>query len=243
MAKKQEMLFKPVSPKRNSEEIAFQIEKSIISRVYKPNDKLPSERELAVQFNAGRPAVREALRLLEGSGYIRVKPGGDGGIFVKELDSSRITKTILDFVKVGNINLKDITKARIFIEGSILESCIDSLKKTEIRALEQNINKCEALIGDHKSTFGEIQDFHILLASFCNNVILEFFLISLVDISDSYVQKNLPGLPMSPSHIEHHRAILKGIKNKNLDKAKKALIKHLDSVADHLNDYFSVAAS
>jgi DNA-binding transcriptional regulator YhcF (GntR family) len=105
--KKREILFKPVSPKRNSEDIALQIENLIISRIYKSNDRLPPERELAIQFNAGRPAVREALRLLDGSGYIRVKPGGDGGIFVKELDSSRITKTILDFIKSGNINSKE----------------------------------------------------------------------------------------------------------------------------------------
>ena len=237
MLKKKEILFKPISPKRNSEDIALQIENLIISRVYKPNDRLPPERELAIQFKVGRPAVREALRLLEGSGYIRVKPGGDGGIFVKELDSSRITKTILDFVKTGNIKIQDITKARIIIEGSILESCIESLKETEIQALEQNIKKCESLIEDQKSTFGEIQDFHILLASFCNNIILQYFLISLVNISDTYIQKNLPGIPLSPTHIEHHKEILNGIKNKNTDEARKALTVHLASVADHLNKF------
>ena len=169
MEKNSNIMFKPVSPKRNSEEIASQIEESIFAKSYKPNDRLPSERELAVQFNAGRAAVREALRILEGSGFIRVKSGGDGGIFVKQLDSSRMTKTILDLVRIGNIDVQEITQARIVIETSILESCIDSLKEEDIQALEQNINKCEELIEHEESTEGEVQNFHLLLASFSHN--------------------------------------------------------------------------
>jgi len=231
-------MFKPVSPKRNSEEIASQIEESIFAKSYKPNDRLPSERELAVQFNAGRAAVREALRILEGSGFIRVKSGGDGGIFVKQLDSSRMTKTILDLVRIGNIDVQEITQARIVIETSILESCIDSLKEEDIQALEQNINKCEELIEHEESTEGEVQNFHLLLASFSHNHLFEYFLISLVDISDYYIKQHLPGLSLSPTHLEHHRAILKAIKNRDLEEAKKTLVIHLNSVEKDLNDYF-----
>ena len=239
MEKNKAVSFKPVSPKRNSEDIASQIEESIIAGSYKPNDRLPSERELALQFNAGRAAVREALRILEGSGFIRVKSGGDGGIFVKKLDSSRMTKTILDLVRIGNINIREITQARIAIETNILESCINSLKEKEIQALEQNIKKCEGLIESEQSTEGEVQNFHILLASFSKNHLFEYFLISLVDISDFHIKKNFPGLQLSPTHLEHHKAILKAIKNKDPKEAKKALIIHLNSVEKELNEYFS----
>ena len=229
-------VFQPLSPKRYSEEITFQIEESIISKQYKPNDRLPSERELAVQFNSGRGAVREALRSLESMGFIYVKPGRDGGIFVKELDSSGMTKTLTDLFRIGDIELEEITVARILIETKIIELCINSLQDDEIVALEQNIKTCEELINHKKPIFGEHQNFHILLASFSKNQLLKYFLNAIVEISDTYVKKNQTDWQHTPpEHIAHHKAILKALKAHDIKKAKKRLLNHLDSVDSILN--------
>ena len=59
--------FKPRKNKRVFEDIASQIRGAIHSGFFKPGDKLPPERELSKQFNAGRMAVREALRLEHGA--------------------------------------------------------------------------------------------------------------------------------------------------------------------------------
>ena len=230
-------VFQPLSPKRNSEEIALQIKESIITKQYEPNERFPSERELAGQFNAGRGAVREALRILEGSGFIYVKPGRDGGIFVKEFDTSKMTRTLIDLVRLGNISIREITETRRIIETSIIESCIGSLRQKDLLALEKNIKNCEELIQEEKLLGGEIQNFHRLIASYSKNQLLIYFLNAIVDISDSYVMNKLPGLPLSPSHLDHHRAILDALKKRNLEEAKKAIIIHLNSVDKHLKKY------
>ena len=95
------------------------------------------------------------------------------------------------------------------------------------------------MVESEESTEGEVQNFHILLASFSKNHLFEYFLVSLVDISDYYIKKHLPGLPLSPTHLKHHRGILKAIKNKDLEEAKKAIVIHLNSVEKDLNDYFT----
>lgn len=51
---------------------------------YKPDDKLPSERELAELFGVSRVPVREALKILEYLGCIRKVRGG--GFYVSEID-------------------------------------------------------------------------------------------------------------------------------------------------------------
>ena len=230
-------VFRPLSPKRNSEEIAYQIEESILSKQFKPNDRLPPERELAEQFNAGRGVVREALRRLEGLGFIHVKPGRDGGIFVKELDSSGMTKTLIDLVRIGDIDLAELTVARILIETKILELCIKLINDDAIAELEKNIKVCEELISDNKSVFGRHQNFHILLASFCNNRLLQHFLSAIVEICDTFVKKHSPGWQLTPQkHMKEHRAILKGLKDRDIKKAKRALLRHLNSVDATLND-------
>ena len=50
----------------------------------KPFDRLPSERELAKQFNVGRPTVREAIRTLSLMGLVQVNHG-QKGTYIKDL--------------------------------------------------------------------------------------------------------------------------------------------------------------
>lgn len=237
MTKNKPAVFTPLSPKRNSEEIARQIEESIIAKLFKPNDRLPSERELAVQFSTGRNAVREALRILEGNGFIVVKPGGDGGIFVKELDFRRMTKVLIDLFRMGQIEIKDITEMRIMIETKIVEACIDSIKEEDLARLEENLDQCEKLVKRNESTLGTIQNFHRLLASFSMNQLLIYFLDAIVEISDSYVENKLPGLPLSPKHLKHHRNILNALKKRDVEAAKLSIVDHLQSVDKHLENY------
>src|SRR5512136_2169173 len=87
-SKEEGPLFQPLPVKRTFMEIANQIRSSIYAKTLKPGDKLPSERELAVQFNVGRISVREALRMLEQAGLIFIKQGSSGGAYVKEADTS-----------------------------------------------------------------------------------------------------------------------------------------------------------
>ena len=69
-----EDIFTPLKGKRAFEEVSSQIKKLVFEGVLKPGDRLPSETELAVRFNVGRQTIREALRILELSGFITVFP-------------------------------------------------------------------------------------------------------------------------------------------------------------------------
>ena len=58
------------------------IRDKVIRGVYPPGHRL-TEDDLAEQYGVSRIPVREALRLLEGEGFVRVKPYS--GTFVAEL--------------------------------------------------------------------------------------------------------------------------------------------------------------
>lgn len=58
------------------DQIAGSLIRDILSSRYEVQDRLPSERDLAVRFDANRGAVREAMKKLEQIGLIDVKPGG-----------------------------------------------------------------------------------------------------------------------------------------------------------------------
>ena len=58
------------------EHIANTLTDEILSGRYRPGDRLPSERELALRFSANRGAVREAMSRLSQLGIADIRPGG-----------------------------------------------------------------------------------------------------------------------------------------------------------------------
>jgi len=72
-------LFQQVQPVRLYQRIVEQIEDALARGELKPGQRLPSERELVVQFGASRSTVREALRVLESNGVVRSRPGDPDG--------------------------------------------------------------------------------------------------------------------------------------------------------------------
>jgi GntR family transcriptional repressor for pyruvate dehydrogenase complex len=63
-------------PQSRTDAIAEALRAQILSGKYEPGERLPSERELAQKTGANRSSVREALKQLEHSGMIAIRPGG-----------------------------------------------------------------------------------------------------------------------------------------------------------------------
>jgi DNA-binding GntR family transcriptional regulator len=61
--------------------IAGQLRSGILSGVYKPEDMLPSENELAASYGTSRQTARKSLAILESEGLI--KPRHGKGYFVQ----------------------------------------------------------------------------------------------------------------------------------------------------------------
>ena len=75
----QMLKFKTAKPEKAAQVVARQIKQAVLSGDLSVDEKLPAERDLIVQFGYSRSVVREALRLLEDDGLIRLKAGRNGG--------------------------------------------------------------------------------------------------------------------------------------------------------------------
>lgn len=69
-------IFSRIAQSRTADGVVHQIESLILEGVLGGGDRLPSERELARQFDVSRPILREALKSLEGRGLLVTRPGG-----------------------------------------------------------------------------------------------------------------------------------------------------------------------
>ena len=77
----------PVKSTRIYQEIVRQIKALVGDGKLKSGDRLPPERELTERFRVSRTSVREALRAIESTGLIEIRPGE--GAFVRHAHRSR----------------------------------------------------------------------------------------------------------------------------------------------------------
>jgi DNA-binding FadR family transcriptional regulator len=108
--------FAPLGRRKAYEEVADRIRERIFTAAVKTGERLPTERELAVQFGVSRLVVREAIRALELSGLLEVKKGPKGGIFIIEDHQRPITDSIANLLGRGDARLKDLFEVRLLIE-------------------------------------------------------------------------------------------------------------------------------
>jgi GntR family transcriptional repressor for pyruvate dehydrogenase complex len=211
-------LFQPLPVKRTFETIADQIRELIYAKTLKPGDKLPSERELASQFNVGRISVREALRTLEQAGLILIKQGSGGGAYVKAADTSAVAESVYDLVSRNDIRLEDLTEVRLAVEKQILLSAFDKITTDDLEMLDKSIEELEIVI--KKKTrqdipvYFELTNFHVILARITRNPVFEIILKVLMNVTVKVLNLQLTDVERLKKHLSFHKAIYKAIKSR-----------------------------
>ena len=94
--------------------VAEEIRRDILHENLKAGQRLPTENELTKQLGVGRPTVREALKILEGQGWIKVR--FSGGAYI--MDNAKISeKTSVYLRKEGTLGLLRYEMTQLEEEG------------------------------------------------------------------------------------------------------------------------------
>lgn len=114
------MKIDPRNPADFSAQIAKAIRDAIICGDLPVDERLPSEAELAEQFDVSRPTVREALKRLAAQSLIRTQRGATGGAFVNRLKfenayGQQITTSTL-LLSMNDISFATACEARYALE-------------------------------------------------------------------------------------------------------------------------------
>src|SRR5215470_16119258 len=87
MSRPQILPFRPPRRRRVNEDVAAQLRDAIIDGRFRSGERLPPERELALEFRINRTSIREAIKVLEGLGLVAVRQG-DGATVRPLIDAS-----------------------------------------------------------------------------------------------------------------------------------------------------------
>ncbi len=100
---------------KTAETVAVAIVHDVVSRKLKPGDMLPSESVMRAEYGVSRASLREALRLLEVQGLIRLKPGPGGGPEVGEVDPRNLAQLTSLYLHLGGGTYRQLFEAQLHI--------------------------------------------------------------------------------------------------------------------------------
>lgn len=215
----------PVRRLKLADSVAAQLEGLIIEGTYEIGDRLPSERELAERFGVGRSSMREALRMVEAAGLLRIDHGV--GVFVLRRTKNDEARSLL--------LLDDVTVPELFEVRRALEREAAGLAARRITAAESDAllaildeSEAEDVSNQHFVTLDA--KFHRMVTQVSKNRLMERLAAT---IEPLFIQYSLQviGLPDRRCTAQAgHRRIAEAIVNRRAEDARRAAIAHLRAV-------------
>lgn len=162
---------------KRTDEIVEAIKRTIMEHGLEPGDRLPQEKELMVQYAAGKGTVREALKSLEVQGLVRMRTGPGGGAFVEHMSERRAMSLLGNFLFSKNVTIADIYELRKALEPLVAASAIANIDEAGFKRLEDIIAIYDHEAGDAQERWDQRMaelDFHGVVAEYSDNSLLSF---------------------------------------------------------------------
>ncbi len=119
-----------------------------------PGERLPNERELALQLGASRSAVREAIKVLQAQGVVTSQTGPRGGTRVATGQGVALARVVRLHVALGAISFDEVTSTRVVLERAAAEAAAHSID-------DDGVNLLQGIVAEMQSTEG-VEEFNEL---------------------------------------------------------------------------------
>ena len=172
------MTFRRVSKREPiAKHIIDSLHQSIISGEFKPGDKLPGQRELAQQFGASLPSVREAISVLAATGLISATPGR--GTIVRGAGEAEPSFDGWLGVAQNDAEVDDFLEVRELLEIHIVRKIARNAESTDFEPILEALSRLRRARKSPAAYLDEDLAFHRLLASCSRNKVLEKLLFAI----------------------------------------------------------------
>ncbi|MEI7024210.1 FadR/GntR family transcriptional regulator [Paenibacillus sp. y28] len=208
-----------------TEQIMEQIALLITEGRLQAGDKLPNERDLAVQLGVTRGRVREALRALSLVGLIRIKAGE--GSFVNEQQVPVPQDTILWLFHHEIHNLSEVYAARKLIEPEVYTTSAEHLSEPDLQQLQSLLDRLEAMRSsrsvDAAGLLAVLDEFDVYVGERCGNHIFSKLMQTIVHLRRETSLKVLQVPGAIDSSVHGRKAILGALRTRDARQVRSAV--------------------
>jgi len=153
-------------------EVASRLQEQILKGTYGLNQKLPVEQKLMDYFGVGRSTIREAVKILANSGYVRVQQGL--GTFVE--DDSGANENMYQLLKRSDPS--HVHEVRLILEMKMAEKAAQNRDANDVAKMEHYLaKKTKALDANAPAQFIEahIQFYQAMAKASKNTMLIDLY--------------------------------------------------------------------
>lgn len=223
--------FESIQPYRLARQVANLVSKRILDGQLPRGFRLPSERELAASFKVSRPTLREAMHVLEALGLVEVRHGD--GTYVSKNPSALSPRVLKQMLQRDDTLLLDMVEVRKEFEVRNAELAAMHATEEEVGRLSHILDEMEADIRAGREDFEHDVDFHLTIAQASHNRI-RFFITTSVLLAHSEILREARlrmiqrQSRLVDRFLREHQAVYLGIQARDPQKARDAMLAHLE---------------
>lgn len=231
---------------RPRQQVEERIRTAILSGELRSGQRLPSEAELARQFDVSRNTVREALRSLAAQNLITKSPGAGGGSFVRSIDHQSlrtvVSESMHNLLMLGSIDFEEVALVRQHLEVPAVRLAAVQHTAEDIEQLRTIVARQRTIsIDDPEVPLLDAQ-FHTAIARASRNRVLTSLVAALHAETEPVRYLDL-STEVGHKTVRQHQRIVKAIEARDADAGEKAIIEHLTYLRTHLLIHRRRAAS
>ncbi len=229
---RQSVQLQPMQVPKASDVLAEDLRNRILAGDFPEGTALPPERELVTQTRMSRTTVREALRILEVQGLVRIRTGRSGGAFVQRPGHESMTNTVSLLIRGRHIRMAALLETREALEPACARLAARDRTEEDLESLEQ-ANAAIAESGSLADFLEANVNWHVGVALASHNELLIGFMRAIS--TAIYTATNNQGFvdaAVRSSTVRAHRAITKAIREQDAESAVRRMSRHLHSYAE-----------
>ena len=219
----------PIKRRKLSDEVLERLLQLFESGELRPDDEMPSERELMERFQVGRPAVREALQSLERMGLIMIRHGGRAKVIKPTEDGifDQIDFSARQLLAISDQNVEFLQEARQVLETGIARLAVKKASPAEIDKLKEHLDSMRRNMDQPDKFLKADQEFHLTLARMTRNPILWTAMKAVFKWLSQHRADLLGVTGLEYLTVEEHEAILKNMIDRNPEGVVKEISDHI----------------
>jgi GntR family transcriptional repressor for pyruvate dehydrogenase complex len=225
-------MFDRVDVGRISETIVEQVRQLMRQGQLRPGDRLPAERELCELFGVSRVTLREALRMLESSGLVKIRVGARGGAFVTTPTSDHIGDGLTDMLSLSVISAADVTEVRLILEVGIVPVLCARATDEDLDDLDEMCQAARDALRRGNYSMEMSAEFHVRVARATHNKPLALLVESFRGpILMSLREARATAPEMGKLGTEEHQQFVAAVRKRDAQKAMRIMRDHLNRTA------------
>ncbi len=210
------------------EVVIAQLREKLVSGELGPGEMLPPEKNLAEQMGVSRASVREALKILEFTGFLESKPseGTKVAYFHPDLLMERLNIATLSHTTTP---FQDLVELRETLEPKIARLAVERGDDAELEAIAQIVARTRESSDEILNSESDAL-FHLALARASHNIFFVRTLESALSMLEELRTRNLRNNRRREAIQAEHAVIVERLLARDAVGAGKAMKRHLLNV-------------